>query len=66
MHCMRAQLRESRSSSCGVPGSARADGKCIVNDNGSVVNASSIAGLVGFAKNAAYAAAKVSQNSTRP
>ena len=31
-----------------------------MNDGGSVVNASSIAGLAGFAKNAAYVAAKVS------
>lgn len=31
-----------------------------MNERGSIVNASSIAGLAGFAKNAAYTAAKAS------
>jgi NAD(P)-dependent dehydrogenase (short-subunit alcohol dehydrogenase family) len=31
-----------------------------MNEGGSIINASSIAGLAGFAKNAAYSAAKVS------
>ena len=31
-----------------------------MNDGGSIINASSIAGIAGFAKNAAYSAAKVS------
>jgi len=33
-----------------------------MKDGGSIVNASSIAGLAGFAKNAAYVAAKVSSS----
>ena len=36
-----------------------------MNDKGSIVNASSIAGIAGFAKNAAYAAAKVCPNRSR-
>ncbi len=31
-----------------------------MNEKGSIVNASSVAGLIGFAKNAAYTAAKAS------
>jgi NAD(P)-dependent dehydrogenase (short-subunit alcohol dehydrogenase family) len=30
-----------------------------MNDKGSIINASSVAGIIGFAKNAAYTASKV-------
>lgn len=36
-----------------------------MNERGSIVNAASIAGLIGFAKNAAYVAAKVCSDSQR-
>jgi NAD(P)-dependent dehydrogenase (short-subunit alcohol dehydrogenase family) len=58
MHCMRAELRESGFMVQLGTMPRRTDSLLTVSDNGSIVTASSIAGVIGFAKNAAYTASK--------